>query len=978
MQGPINSRINIVHKILSSLHFLFPEKDIGELDISCNNLRIIPPDIKKLTNLVHLDLSRNGIRCTNAQDYSGLPKELGHLPHLLSICISECNLPFIPAAIWRCRSLRYLDISRNKINFLAPDIGNLEKLQFFNAQQTSIMTLPPEIALCQELQEILLWGNVIESLPETLKELPKLKILAINYRSFGANVDDYRNGLLQTGQIQSEHIPPVLFEIPSLDHMDLDETKLNVLPEMSVGKYMEFHLARNFFQNVPEMILKMEVLQVLDLSGNLLQVIPDHIDRLVNLRNFQVDENQLESLPLTIGNLGLLENLSLGKNKLSSLPETIRNLGKLKSLILNENVIEVLPDTIADLEQLETLDLTANQLVKLPISFHRMKKLKAAHSYQKFHKYGLWLHKNPLKVPPQEVWKTDNPERIYSYLKRLQIQKIENLQRQKLFVFGESQCGKTSLVNTMRLGRSAITTQTTDSTSMVDFLSWKTENNVDFLVCDMGGNDIYKITHPLFLDPNSLYIIVYDHRKYTPQNHRKAIGCWLDMLSTYVPGAVVKIVGTQIDQCNLDFVEKIQEQVEEEIQAQLRSREQHLQQEIDSLETRLATETSTEQWPTRDQWYRQHRRLLTLQNTPLRLQPVSLVSSSTEMPGVSTLINDLELLAVNADLFPHAQRIIPDNWLTFSARLKSHTGFYVHWKGVLNIANSSDISKSELKDCLACLADRGDILWYKDKPQLKRFIFQAPKTLVSILQGLFPNHLDVFLDFHENRVFAAKGNMNVDTFEKAKLELLQKGHISRELLQCLWFYLKLDLDSIDVLLDLIPRFDICFVLPQPDFPPPRSVYYPLMVLPSFNHLPITDSISTIWNSAADQNGLTEAMLNLRFPHLYPDGLFEKIICRTQERATSFTLWQDLLVAEMDDTDVMLRRYLLPETYDCILELAVKAPQISLIKGILKVLVQDIKVLLESYSGLVWYLTSDMQNCGNAKFSEVFPPEVVLL
>ena len=47
------------------------------------------------------------------------------------------------------------------------------------------------------------------------------------------------------------------------------------------------------------------------------------------------------------------------------------------------------------------------------MNFYKMRKLIAAHCYEKFRKAGLWLHKNPLTTPPQEIWKTDNPDKIY-------------------------------------------------------------------------------------------------------------------------------------------------------------------------------------------------------------------------------------------------------------------------------------------------------------------------------------------------------------------------------------------------------------------------------------------------------------------------------------------------------------------------------------------------------------------------------------
>ena len=54
--------------------------------------------------------------------------------------------------------------------------------------------------------------------------------------------------LLRKGQIQSEHIPPVLFQIPALDILDLEETKVNSLPEECIGQLSEFYLAKNYFQ----------------------------------------------------------------------------------------------------------------------------------------------------------------------------------------------------------------------------------------------------------------------------------------------------------------------------------------------------------------------------------------------------------------------------------------------------------------------------------------------------------------------------------------------------------------------------------------------------------------------------------------------------------------------------------------------------------------------------------------------------------
>ena len=84
-------------------------------------------------------------------------------------------------------------------------------------------------------------------------------------------------------------------------------------------------------------------------------------------------------------------------------------------------IIPTFSDTIISLKELHTLDLTDNKLSTLPVNFYRMRSLKKAHCYQNFHKYGLWLHLNPLVTPPQEIWKTEDPEKIYTYMKKLQV-----------------------------------------------------------------------------------------------------------------------------------------------------------------------------------------------------------------------------------------------------------------------------------------------------------------------------------------------------------------------------------------------------------------------------------------------------------------------------------------------------------------------------------------------------------------------------
>ena len=269
-----------------------------------------------------------------------------------------------------------------------------------------------------------------------------------------------------------------------------------------------------------------------------------------------------------------------------------------------------------------------------------MKKLTSAHCYKNFHKYGLWLHLNPLVIPPETVWKTTDPTTIYLYLKKLQIKKTENLQRQKLVVLGEAQSGKTSLIRTMAAGKSSLTSGLEESTEVVDFFAWKTDNFVDFLIHDMGGDEVYKTTAPLFIDPKALYLLIYDHRKYTAEKHYDAIGSWLDMLYMYAPGAIVKIVGTQCDQCVPDFTSKTKEQVKEKLDMQIKGYEEKIAQEIVKIGEKVKkAEEEGNEWDV-NSLKKQKFRLMMLKRAPLRIQgDVALVSCAEGTDGIQQLVS---------------------------------------------------------------------------------------------------------------------------------------------------------------------------------------------------------------------------------------------------------------------------------------------------------------------------------------------------
>ena len=876
--------------------------------------------MRKLNSVLKIDLSKNGIRCTKPSDFTGLPREMSQLTNLHTLIVSECNMPYIPPVIWQISTLKYLDISRNKINILVPEVGNLMNLKTLNLQQTNIATLPPEIAFCQDLEELYLWGNVIESLPETLREMPALKVFASNHRSFCSLVDKYMENLLKKGQIQSEHIPPVLFEMPALEKLDLEATKINCLPDAFSSDLQELYLNKNFFLKMPKALFMLTSLKILDISDNDINEIPEEIWKMKSLTSVNFDNNDIGRIPASIGQLAALEELSCSNNKLTALPNAIGKLGKLKSLILDGNQITSLPDTICDLVELNTLDLTGNKIAKLPLNLHQLKNITVAHSYYKLSKHGLWLHQNPLTSPPPHVWKTDNPSQIFQYLKKMQIMQTKNLQRQKIYLFGESQCGKTSLMRTFLTGKSSLTESMTDSTTMLEYTIWRTENNVQFLVHDFGGADNYKPLHHMFLDPKGLYLIVYDHRKYTAQNHYKAIGYWLDLLQIYVPGAVVCIVGTHCDLCYDDFIEKTLQVVKEQIKQQLNSHMEKLEETKAEYEQLLSVEDKS---LSEEQLTLQCKKINYLLNSPLKYDgEIHLVNSAEGIFGIPDLITSLEMLTVNKEIFPHAQRFVPEQWTKLRYQIKKEKKHFLLLEDVEKLANNFHICGESFTDCLKYLYDIGEILVFPNHPLLRDLVFHHPRHLVEILTGLFQHGLEKYLDFDENKVFRSKGLFTREIFTDSKQNLLQYGYVSRQMLQCLWFYLQLDYENFNLLLDLLPKFDLCYSIPQPDLPPQREEQLPLVIIPHYNRDPSPTDKSSLWPE--DSHLYNQCMMTFTFPIHLPHGLYEQFLCRIQDSLLSRMDYRDATTAEIDKGYFIAYCELDEHSYDLMVKMGVRS------------------------------------------------------
>ena len=763
---------------------LLLETKVQELDLSSNELSSVQPDIKNLTNLVLLNLSRNPIQCQTSKDYQGLPVELSRLPALRCLFMSECGLKVVPPVIWKCKGLEVLDISINKIEEISPKLGDLTKLKHLNVQQTNIKTLPQEIACCQDLKELLMWGNPIQSLPVSMQYLTLLDRLAINYQQFGAGIDKYMQGLLANGQIQSDHLPQVIFELESLNVLDLEYTKINNLPDRCRANLSECYLGQNFLREVPHILLEMDRLVVLDISKNQVNEIPSEIENLKMLEKIRLNRNQIAEIPESLCTLSGLQELDLGYNKLQHLPRNIGCLTNLRTLLLRKNHLTDVSEELESLQQLETLDLSNNSIRSLPASLHKLSSMKAAHGYKNLNRYGLWLCDNPLTSPPPEIWKTEDVERIFTYLKRSQMENKISRMRKKIIVLGNGRTCKTHLINSIVPGKtSTLCASKVGSKPVLNITRWKTANGVDFVVHEMCGSATWRMSCPMFLDEKAIYLIVFNHKGFTEERFQSKIGDWIDLILDHAPKARITIVGTKSD-LN-DGVDN-----DAEVFSKLVSNYVRLKNNLQHAQNFRRGSNSDD-------------------TMPAFVEPETfLVDCRKGSASSVNLVSHFERLAMNDTASSQDIKTIPDDWKEVCQILKKQQdGLYLDWEEVLQIANQAGISEVEIVPCLEHLHEVGELFWFSKVASLRNLVFARYTRFLEILSRLFTHGEGIMT---QNQTYA-ESRLELNEIEAEVGGAYLTGRTTFKSLLNLFIDLKMNNFECLEFIDILERSTLCHI-----------------------------------------------------------------------------------------------------------------------------------------------------------------------
>ncbi|XP_056388723.1 leucine-rich repeat-containing protein 40 isoform X1 [Hyla sarda] len=172
----------------------------------------------------------------------------------------------------------------------------------------------------------------------------------------------------------------------------LSSNKLQSLPDdlMLLPALVVLDVHDNLLSELPGAIGELVNLQKLNISHNKLKFLPPELVQLQNLKSLLVQQNQLEKIPEALGQLAVLEELDLSNNCLQNISGCIGGLTHLSRLNLSNNKLKALPAEISSLKSLRQLDCTSNLLEDVPASLAGMDSLEQ-----------LYLKQNKLTFLPE-------------------------------------------------------------------------------------------------------------------------------------------------------------------------------------------------------------------------------------------------------------------------------------------------------------------------------------------------------------------------------------------------------------------------------------------------------------------------------------------------------------------------------------------------------------------------------------------------
>ncbi|CRK89702.1 CLUMA_CG003464, isoform A [Clunio marinus] len=424
---------------------------ITRIDVSHNSLTEVPNELLTLISLRYLNLSQNKLNFVPVEDVTTPVKTKRdkkfeyNVPVLEELYLQDNRLESIPSSLFRLPSLHILDISNNKLQELPFDLWKSPKLRELNVAFNllkDLPSLPPEELCCNSSDAL-----------SPVADAYLFNNLGYDEKGFTTRNTVSKNELMRHN-VWSK----------SLEVTDQELRLSDAKNDQSVSQLSSLNLANNLFTSIPLALPCLAVnLTRLNLSYNSLRSMGHITSYPSSLKQLDLGHNEIScwpSLPRIaasdphLASDNLLTRIQLSTDDVSTLGESdefewsVVGVAKsrlifpnLSMLDISNNCLKEIPTTIHELTNLSVLNISGNADVN-ELPPH----MGLLSRLWNLNTRGCSLQEPLRSMIDSKKYKTMD---IIGYLKSV-FEDARKYARMKLMVVGIQRIGKTSLLEMLR------------------------------------------------------------------------------------------------------------------------------------------------------------------------------------------------------------------------------------------------------------------------------------------------------------------------------------------------------------------------------------------------------------------------------------------------------------------------------------------------------------------------------------------------
>jgi len=224
--------------------------------------------------------------------------------------LSYQNLDIIPKGLSTLNELKMLDISGNTdldLNIVLQSLPHPEKLEVLILDSLDLNSLPTNISSFKKLKQLSLAYNPNLNLKNTFAQLDNTPLEFLNLkgneiRQLPSNIiqlETLKDLNLSDNYLHDEESYNYLGKLPLLYSLWLDDNTLSQLPK-TVGALKQitfFYVDNNQLTGLPEEISGMKNLNVIHLGFNKFTELPEQLIKVPNLFKVHINNNQVTTIP---------------------------------------------------------------------------------------------------------------------------------------------------------------------------------------------------------------------------------------------------------------------------------------------------------------------------------------------------------------------------------------------------------------------------------------------------------------------------------------------------------------------------------------------------------------------------------------------------------------------------------------------------------------------------------------------------------